>query len=237
MQVLAAEEAGAVAAVIINSEHTMMPMGEDERYSPTIPSIHIPLAAGQALRGALAASGGGLWGTLRALPDEQGSSASRTTAASAAAPVGRPAAGSQMLEESQVAGRSSGQCKEGSESVREQKRHERTQEIGIDDYYSPEEDTDDNGDEGESSVGEGSCLLDSSAQLLSAGEGSSLPASPHPEQQAEEQGVTLSVLFPLLKVLKGSRRRYVASQEASKYIESRPQVIGGMTIEGQSMKL
>ena len=203
VQVLAAQEAGAVAAVIINSEHTMMPMGEDERYSPTIPSIHIPLAAGQALRDALVASNGGLWGTLRALPDQQdsaGPKASPATAASATVPDGRPGAGSQLAQESQVAGRSTGQCEEDSESVSEQRKHERTQEMGTDDYYSPEEDTDDD-DEGESSAGQGSCIVDGSAQSLSTGERDPLPASP--EQQAGEQGVTTSVVFPAVDLLEG----------------------------------
>ena len=216
VQVLAAEEAGAVAAIIINSEHTMMPMGEDERYSPNIPSIHVPLAAGQALRSALAASGG-LWGTLRALPGQQDSSASPATVASTTAPVDRPSVGSQILKESQVAGRRSGQCREGSESVSEHGKDERVLEMSIDDYYSPEEDTDNDGDEGERSAVEGSCLLDSSAQSVGAAEKSFLLASPQPELQEWEQGVTISVIFPVVVYLEENNRLHHAFKGAWKY--------------------
>ena len=62
---MAAEDAGAAAAIIINNEDRLMPMGEDSEHKPTIPSIHLPLSGGQALRDALAASSGSLWATLR----------------------------------------------------------------------------------------------------------------------------------------------------------------------------
>ena len=42
-----------------------MPMGEDAEHKPTIPSIHLPLSGGQALRDALAVSSGSLRATLR----------------------------------------------------------------------------------------------------------------------------------------------------------------------------
>jgi len=75
MQVLAAEKAGAKAAIIINSENALMPMGMDDENHPTIPSIHIPLAAGKALRDAQASSRGGLLGTLRSMPAQPDSAA------------------------------------------------------------------------------------------------------------------------------------------------------------------
>ncbi len=62
---MAAEDAGAAAAIIINNEDRLMPMGEDSEHKPTIPSIHLPLSGGQALRDALVASSGSLWATLR----------------------------------------------------------------------------------------------------------------------------------------------------------------------------
>ena len=62
---MAAEDAGAAAAIIINTEDRLMPMGDDAEHKPTIPSIHLPLSGGQALRGALAASSNSLWATLR----------------------------------------------------------------------------------------------------------------------------------------------------------------------------
>ena len=204
---LAAEEAGAVAAIIVNSEHTMMPMGEDERYNPTIPSIHIPLAAGQALRNALAGSSSGLWGTLRALPGQQASAGpkpSPATVASAAAPVGRPAAGSQPLNEIQVASSSRDQCGESTESVREHELHERTEEVSVDDYYSPEEDTEEEG-EREGPAGEGSCPLDSSVLSASAADWGPAHAPPPPEHCAEEQGThtQIPVISPSMAVPEG----------------------------------
>lgn len=214
-QVLAAEEAGAIAAIIVNSEHTMMPMGEDERYNPTIPSIHIPLAAGQALRSALAASSGGLWGTLRALPGQQDSSgpkAASATPASAATPAGRPAAGSEALTEVQVARRSSEQREEGAESVGEHEAPQRTQAMSIDDYYSPEEDMEE-GVEPEGPAGEGSCLLGSSA--LSAGASDWGAARPLPEFQEEIQGTTMkvSVTSPCMTMSKHTFVVYDMSSE------------------------
>ena len=64
-QVMAAEGAGAAAAIIINTEDRLMPMGDDAEHKPTIPSIHLPLSAGQALRNALTASSGSLRAMLR----------------------------------------------------------------------------------------------------------------------------------------------------------------------------
>ena len=75
VQVLAAEKAGAKAAIIINSENALMPMGMGDENDPTIPSIHIPLAAGKALRDAQASSRGGLLGTLRSMPAQPDSAA------------------------------------------------------------------------------------------------------------------------------------------------------------------
>lgn len=65
---MAAEKAGAKVAIIINTEDKLMPMGDDQRNHPAIPSIHLPLSAGQALREALAGSAGSLLGTLRPAP-------------------------------------------------------------------------------------------------------------------------------------------------------------------------
>ena len=80
---MAAEKAGARAAIIINTEDSLMPMGDDEQNHPAIPSIHLPLSAGQALREALAGSAGGLLGTLRPAPAQPASSAADLAAAAA----------------------------------------------------------------------------------------------------------------------------------------------------------
>lgn len=84
---LAAEEAGAKAAVIINSEDMLMPMGDDQHSAPAIPSIHLPLSAGQALRGALAASSGSLWGTLRPAQIDSTAADPRSTGSADVCPV------------------------------------------------------------------------------------------------------------------------------------------------------
>ena len=83
VQVMAAEKAGAKVAIIINTEDKLMPMGDDQRNHPAIPSIHLPLSAGQALREALAGSAGGLLGTLRPAPAQPASSAAHLAAAAA----------------------------------------------------------------------------------------------------------------------------------------------------------
>lgn len=80
---MAAEKAGAKAAIIINTEDWLMPMGGDEQNHPAIPSIHLPLSAGQALREALASSAGGLLGTLRPAPAQPANSAAGLAAAAA----------------------------------------------------------------------------------------------------------------------------------------------------------
>jgi hypothetical protein len=81
---MAAEKAGAKLAIIINTEDKLMPMGDDQRNHPAIPSIHLPLSAGQALREALAGSAGGLLGTLRPASAQPTNSAAHLAAAAAA---------------------------------------------------------------------------------------------------------------------------------------------------------
>ena len=88
-QVMAAEDAGAAAAIIINTEDRLMPMGGSAEHKPTIPSIHLPLSGGQALRDALTASSGSLWATLR---PSQASLDSSVASASAACAAEGPAA-------------------------------------------------------------------------------------------------------------------------------------------------
>ena len=190
---LAAEEAGAVAAIIINSENTMMPMGEDEASRPTIPSIQLPLAAGQALREALAASSGGLWGTVRPLQGQHDSisrEASPASTASAASLDGRPAAESPPVQQSQAPSISSDQCGEGDESEHKQNALEMAHEMGIDDYYSPEEDMDE-GEMRNCPVCEDSCQLDRSAQSTEGVEGSILPVGPQSWHEEKGQGESL----------------------------------------------
>ena len=89
---MAAEDAGAAAAIIINTEDRLMPMGEDAEHKPTIPSIHLPLSGGQALRDALVASSGSLWATLR---PSQASLDSLDASASAVCAAEGPAAEAQ----------------------------------------------------------------------------------------------------------------------------------------------
>ena len=62
---MAAEDAGAAAAIIINTEDRLMPMGDDAEHKPTIPSIHLPLSGGRAVRDAMTATNSSLWATLR----------------------------------------------------------------------------------------------------------------------------------------------------------------------------
>ena len=89
---MAAEDAGAAAAIIINTDDRLMPMGDDTEHKPTIPSIHLPLSGGQALRDALAASSGSLWATLRS---SQASLETLDASASAVCAVEGPAAEDQ----------------------------------------------------------------------------------------------------------------------------------------------
>ena len=91
---MAAEDAGAAAAIIINTEDRLMPMGEDAEHKPTIPSIHLPLSGGQALRDALAASSGSLWATLR---PSQAPLSSLDASASAVCAAEGPAAEAQRV--------------------------------------------------------------------------------------------------------------------------------------------
>ncbi len=72
--------------------------------------------------------------------------------------------------------------------------------MGIDDYYSPEDDTEEAG-EGEGQVREGTCLLDSFPLSTRAGEGRARPAGPLPGQQGEEQGAYAPVSLPGMATL------------------------------------
>ena len=96
---MAAEKAGAKAAIIINTEDKLMPMGDDERNHPAIPSIHLPLSAGQALREALAGSTGGLLGTLRPAPAQPASSAADPATAAAGECLTPGSAGQDGLQQ------------------------------------------------------------------------------------------------------------------------------------------
>lgn len=92
-QVMAAENAGAAAAIIINTEDRLMPMGDDAEHKPSIPSIHLPLSGGQALRDALKANSDDLKATLR--PSHASLDSSSDTSASAAGPAECPMAEDQ----------------------------------------------------------------------------------------------------------------------------------------------